>query len=1132
MIEKVNGGVPIKYSGPNVCVDREHGYVCCTGWKISLLTGLCVISSVGETEANICVGSPCQQKCVVADGHPSCTCMPGFYLRLDGVTCGDIDECQRYPFLCEQTCRNTIGSYMCTCYSNFTLTNNGRTCRRIHDYSWSPCTDGAISNGACGENSYPASNSNTEQPTEKRYVEDHHPFDNQQLLGGFPFKKGITQNTEVDVSCGDGMPCFSAVSPRECSGNQCDNTREIPVVDIQRGDCSTDDCLTSLYNGFVPLQEHHHQASLCPNNEPCVIPYEKSQNSMDCKGSNCLHMFDLNFLHSSPIKDQPPREKVAKSDSREKKGRGGNMFASDDVMCRGDLCNDPARQKQLLATHDPKTPLKIPLKTWTVLRTTSTETPLTIRVKTSSKTSVRKSSNTPVKTPSKKFSFCPIGYRPVTRGEFDFCEPLPELDLKRGASNKKESLVQCEDGQQLIITPEGQTCEKMHVKQVCPKGQLPMFVEDGIECVQLGKMGKMSACPPGYTPKAMSDGIVCQFPDVESVPKCPKGRIPILSDSGLVCVNEAVPQPLCPDGFEMAEGDDGLVCVAVDVCPSGEVAVEKGGGGMICQLMSTESSCPAGLIPVETHVGRLCQYVPPADVPPAEFQIVECPMGQVRVFHHGEATCVDANGAIKCSPGQVLVETDSGVFCGFTPESCPPGQIEINGPSGMECQKYDSRTHNVNPCPPDQELDQTGEIPKCRYRQNRNKGLQTTELCGNGQVLKLFPRRFVCEQDILASARRQCSLGTHVAIHNNEYICITDTEARMTCEEDEILTATGGTFSCLSNNDISILPICGPGEIPNENGQTKKCVRVEEGRALCNDGYKAVPTEDGFICKSIKLQLECPPGFILTLQKGLPTCAGQTDIDCRTDDRIKNDCVSTEPTLNPCADGYLPIEMDETYECWLEGEHPPPCGEEDGDRIRPCDIRLEDLKLQCNPECANGGRCNNGTCICPDGITGTACQTDIDECVLLPNGHCEFRCENHFGGFSCVCPAGSTLNTDDRTCKGINCVPGCLNGGTCIRDRCACPPGLTGDRCQHDTTCIPACKNGGRCENHKCVCPEGYQGVICQLDVNECYHGQPCSHMCQNTRGSFRCTCPTGYILDDDARTCEVISITKSTSSP
>ena len=42
------------------------------------------------------------------------------------------------------------------------------------------------------------------------------------------------------------------------------------------------------------------------------------------------------------------------------------------------------------------------------------------------------------------------------------------------------------------------------------------------------------------------------------------------------------------------------------------------------------------------------------------------------------------------------------------------------------------------------------------------------------------------------------------------------------------------------------------------------------------------------------------------------------------------------------------------------------------------------------------------------------------------------------------------------------------------------------------------------------------------LDINECddtYHG--CHHNCQNTIGSYNCTCYDGFILAEDERSCE-----------
>ena len=41
------------------------------------------------------------------------------------------------------------------------------------------------------------------------------------------------------------------------------------------------------------------------------------------------------------------------------------------------------------------------------------------------------------------------------------------------------------------------------------------------------------------------------------------------------------------------------------------------------------------------------------------------------------------------------------------------------------------------------------------------------------------------------------------------------------------------------------------------------------------------------------------------------------------------------------------------------------------------------------------------------------------------------------------------------------------------------------------------------------------------LDIDECQsHNHNCSHFCNNTPGSFKCLCPSGYQLIHDSHTC------------
>ncbi|MDN0705619.1 hypothetical protein FCX65_25585, partial [Escherichia coli] len=42
------------------------------------------------------------------------------------------------------------------------------------------------------------------------------------------------------------------------------------------------------------------------------------------------------------------------------------------------------------------------------------------------------------------------------------------------------------------------------------------------------------------------------------------------------------------------------------------------------------------------------------------------------------------------------------------------------------------------------------------------------------------------------------------------------------------------------------------------------------------------------------------------------------------------------------------------------------------------------------------------------------------------------------------------------------------------------------------------------------------------IDLNECNQApKPCNFICKNTEGSFQCSCPKGYILQEDGRSCK-----------
>ncbi|XP_046885347.1 fibulin-7 isoform X2 [Hypomesus transpacificus] len=171
-----------------------------------------------------------------------------------------------------------------------------------------------------------------------------------------------------------------------------------------------------------------------------------------------------------------------------------------------------------------------------------------------------------------------------------------------------------------------------------------------------------------------------------------------------------------------------------------------------------------------------------------------------------------------------------------------------------------------------------------------------------------------------------------------------------------------------------------------------------------------------------------------------------------------------------------------------------------------------------------------------------------------------------------VCQENSSWSGANAICTDVNeCSSApCLNGGTCVdwraQYRCTCPQNWSGSRCQHQTQTVvprhsqahrmkaklpllsrpalpewsvmddPAFSRRPRCTKvdraQHCSCDAGFHmsgtsdSSICQ-DVNECevfrldQGGKLCAHACVNVPGSYQCSCPRGYKLLSDSRSCE-----------
>ncbi|XP_065193995.1 uncharacterized protein LOC135825193 isoform X2 [Sycon ciliatum] len=132
----------------------------------------------------------------------------------------------------------------------------------------------------------------------------------------------------------------------------------------------------------------------------------------------------------------------------------------------------------------------------------------------------------------------------------------------------------------------------------------------------------------------------------------------------------------------------------------------------------------------------------------------------------------------------------------------------------------------------------------------------------------------------------------------------------------------------------------------------------------------------------------------------------------------------------------------------------PSCPTADLTRRLPCSI---------DGECVYNTTQQSAVCVCPAGLTGRRCDSDIDECSQPDLNNCDqpavATCYNVHGSFGCQCKPG--FKGDGRVCNDL-------------------------DEC---TTGVHECNEHAMCNNtvgsYSCYCQSGYKGdgTNCQVDV-------------------------------------------------
>ncbi|XP_014437383.1 signal peptide, CUB and EGF-like domain-containing protein 2 isoform X6 [Tupaia chinensis] len=245
----------------------------------------------------------------------------------------------------------------------------------------------------------------------------------------------------------------------------------------------------------------------------------------------------------------------------------------------------------------------------------------------------------------------------------------------------------------------------------------------------------------------------------------------------------------------------------------------------------------------------------------------------------------------------------------------------------------------------------------------------------------------------------------------------------------------------------------------------------------------------------------------------------------------------------------------------------------EGRQCQDIDECENELNGGCVHDCLNIP--GNYRCTCFDGFMlahdGHNCL-DVDEC-LENNGGCQHTCVNVMGSYECRCKEGFFLSDNQHTCihrseEGLSCMNkdhGCSH--ICKEAprgnvACECRPGFELAKNQRD--CILTCNHGnGGCqhscedtaEGPECSCHPQYKmhtdGRSClerddaALEVTEsnatlvvdgdkrvkrrllmetcAVNNGGCDRTCKDTSTGVHCSCPVGFTLQLDGKTCKDI---------
>nr|XP_018912347.1 PREDICTED: fibrillin-2-like [Bemisia tabaci]XP_018912348.1 PREDICTED: fibrillin-2-like [Bemisia tabaci] len=1086
--------------GDGKCINTPGNFECeCKeGYESSTLVQVCTDINECERTPGLCRGGTCRN----TPGSFYCQCPPGHELSPDKLSCKDIDECSRSSGICSNgVCENMMGTYQCICNDGFQQADMKSHCEDVNECE--------TNNGGCDDICHNTAGSfvcscrtgYALQPNGHSCIDINECSENRRICSG-----GECINTQGSFTC----VCTNGLKPG-INSSQCIDINE--CEDKERNVCNNGECLNTIGSYKCQCETGYSVKPIgsptCTDEDECKLGIHNCDINADCvnnPGSYSCRCHD-GFTGNGYL-CQDVNECLSNNGGCDQNAQCINTDGSFQCVCdqgfqgNGTSCSDLDECTENASLCENGHCLNYP------------------------------------------GSFnceCEMGFMHPDDKNEHMCVDINECEMFNnlcvyGRCINVFGMFRCECDEGFQLDSSGGNCTDINecespqaclygtctntigsFKCSCPPNY--QLVSSGNACVdkresrcylnyeghdgqnicsqELGSPVTKSTCCCSIGRAWGSKCELCPAPGSEEHSKlCPGGsgykpnvHSVILEDINEceehhnLCENGHCTNTFgsymcsCKDGFKLDEGN--TVCTDIDECST--IPDICGAGDCFNEEGSYHCACPDGFVLLPN--GKECVdmrkdqcYLNYSDeqcsLPmsnPQTRMLCCCSMGLA--WGKPCLPCPAANSReylLLCGarPGQIVNPmtniTEEIDECSLMPQMCNNG-ICINTPGSFYCQcnrgfVYDDDSHQC--------IDE-------------NECLHSPSPCkGNSQCVN-SPGSYECT----------CSEGYTLGVTLRECTDIDE------CNEKPGICRNGdcknfeGSFQCICHNGFTL----------TENRES--CEDIDECQRhinICNNGT-CYNTVGSFMC-------HCYPGFKLSHNNDC------IDVDeCRMMPYLCRNgrCRNTVGSFNcDCADGYALSP----------------------DRQNCRDI---DECLEVNGTCPNPGRCQNlmGSfiCTCPPGYRLAADKKsclDIDECIenekICEGG----TCTNTAGGVICDCPPGFVLSHNGMKCIDMRqdyCYDQYLFKGECSAVRahpltmkeCCCSMGAAwGQYCQ-------------RCPRQETVdfqklCPEGAGRGDWGEDLNECtLMPNVCEGGdCVNTDGSFRCECPTGYVLDSTGKKC------------